>query len=108
MGKELIFSGCGIVCSDCEWYKGEKDTECLGCPEVKGRPFWGECQTYACVEEHGVRHCGLCEEFPCDKFVEMYDPSQGPVSAVVRAGILAYRTKHGDEKAAELSRRIGH
>lgn len=32
----------------------------------------------------------------------------GPVSAAIRAGILAYRAKHGDEKAAERARKIQH
>ncbi|UCH58018.1 MAG: DUF3795 domain-containing protein [Candidatus Bathyarchaeota archaeon] len=108
MADGLIFSVCGLICDDCEYFKGEKEPRCLGCTAHGGKPFWGECPTYACVEEHGVDHCGLCGEFPCDRFVEMYDPSQGQVSAVVRAGILAYRAKHGDEKAAELSRKIGH
>jgi hypothetical protein len=36
----------------------------------------------------------------------MYDPAHGPASAVLRAGLLAYRARHGDEKAVELSRKI--
>lgn len=108
MSKNVIFTGCGLICDDCEYYKGEKEPKCPGCIAKEGKPFWGECGTYACLEEHGAEHCGLCGEFPCDKFVEQYDPSQGPVSAVTRAGVLAYRAKHGDEKAAELVRKIGH
>jgi hypothetical protein len=102
------FSGCGILCSDCEFYTGEKDPKCSGCIEQAGKPFWGTCGTYECMEEHNVEHCGLCNEFPCDKFIDQYDPSHGAVSAVIRAGILSYRAKHGDEKAAELARRIAH
>ncbi len=51
-----------------------------------------------------ARHCGVCEDFPCDKFVSQYDPNdpEGQRSAVYRAGIESYRAKHGDEKAAEL------
>jgi hypothetical protein len=106
MVGDLIFSGCGIVCSDCEFYTGEKEPKCLGCAVQKGKPFWGECPLYSCIGEHGVVHCGLCEEFPCNKFMDAFDPSQGPVSSAIRAGILAYRARHGDEKAVELVRKI--
>ena len=34
-----------------------------------------------------------------------FDPREGPVNAVVRAGLLAYRNRHGDGKAVELTRR---
>jgi len=106
MAKDLIFTGCGLVCNDCEYYIGEKAPKCPGCSQVKGKPFWGECGLYSCIEEHGVEHCGLCNEFPCDKFIGQYDPSHGPSNAVLRAGLLAYRAKHGDEKAAELAQKI--
>lgn len=108
MGEGLIFSCCGTICDDCEYFKGEKEPVCPGCTAHEGKPFWGECQTYACAGEHGVTHCGLCAEFPCDKFVDTFDPSHGQVSSVIRAGILAYRAKHGDEKAAELARKVAH
>jgi len=54
-----------------------------------------------------VRHCGACVEFPCDKFVETFDPNnpEGSRNAVYRAGIEAYRARHGDEKATILSRK---
>ena len=39
------------------------------------------------MEKKEVRHCGLCEEFPCDLFMDSYDPSKGLVSSVARAGI---------------------
>jgi len=100
------FSPCGIVCDDCAWFKGERDTLCEGCSELKGEPFWGECETYSCTEERGVEHCGGCDDFPCVDFMERYDPHIGPKHSVQRAGILAYREKYGDEKAAELARRI--
>lgn len=104
----MMFSGCGILCSDCEYYTGAKNPKCTGCTKQAGKPFWGVCGTYACMQEHSVTHCGICEDFPCDKFINQYDPSQGPISAVLRAGILAYRAKYGDEKAASLAKKIQH
>jgi len=108
MSNGYIFSGCGTVCNNCEWYKGTKEPRCPGCTALKGKPFWGECGVYACTKGKDVEHCGVCGEFPCTKFIEQYDPSHGPVSAVVRAGILAYRARHGDAKAVELARKIGY
>jgi hypothetical protein len=108
MVEGVIFSGCGTVCDDCEYFKGEREPRCEGCNAREGRPFWGECPTYSCVAEHGVEHCGLCDEFPCDKFMGMYDPEHGQKSSITRAGLLAYRAKHGDEKAIELARKMGH
>ncbi len=96
------FSPCGIVCDDCGWFKGEKEPHCEGCSSVEGKPFWGECETYSCVEERGIEHCGECDRFPCSDFMDRYDPDEGKVNAVKRAGILAYRKQHGEEKAAEL------
>jgi hypothetical protein len=106
MTESLIFSGCGTICNDCEYYKGEKSPQCTGCNQVKGKPFWGECKLYACIIKHEVEHCGLCDEFPCDLFINQYDPSHGPSSAVLRAGLLAYRAKHGDLKTVKLARSI--
>jgi hypothetical protein len=100
------FSGCGTLCGDCEWFKGEREPHCPGCSEMEGKPFWGSCSLYSCIKERDVEHCGLCDEFPCDRFIDAYDPSKGPRSAVLRAGILAYRARHGDAKAVELFRKI--
>ena len=105
---DMIFSGCGTLCNDCEYFKGEKNPQCLGCTIQKGKPFWGECRIYTCIEEHGVEHCGLCGEFPCDRFIDTFDPNHGQISSVIRTGILAYRARQGDEKAIVLIRKTKH
>ncbi len=61
--------------------------------------------TYACAKEHGVEHCGLCREFPCKEFMERFDPSKGPANSLMRAGLLAYRAKHGDKATVEILRK---
>lgn len=99
------FSPCGIVCSDCPWNKGEMEPKCPGCTAVDGKPFWGTCLTYSCVKEHGVDHCGQCEEFPCKEYMTRFDPREGPANSLMRAGLLAYRVKHGDEEAVKLWRK---
>jgi len=100
------FSSCGIVCDSCDWFTGEKQPRCPGCETVEGKPFWGDCETYACVKERGVDHCGKCGVFPCDGFMSRYDPREGQENAVLRTGLLAYRARHGDEKTLELVRKI--
>lgn len=61
-----------------------------------------------CNMDHSVGHCGVCGDFPCDLFVDQYDPNNpdGQKDAIVRAGILAYRAKHGDSKAVDLLRKV--
>lgn len=50
----------------------------------------------------------MCGQFPCGQLASHYDPDnpQGQRNAVIRIGILAYRTKHGDEKAIELAEKL--
>jgi len=108
MSDKFIFSGCGSVCSNCENFKGNREPRCPGCFALKGKPFWGECVTYACMKDNGVEHCGVCGKFPCDNFIEHFDPSLGLISSVIRAGILAYRKRNSDAKAVELARKIGY
>jgi len=97
-----LFSPCGINCASCPWYKGEMEPKCASCYAVEGKPFWGTCKAFSCAAEHGVEHCGLCSDFPCREFMTRYDPREGPENALMRAGLLAYRAKYGDEDALEL------
>lgn len=101
-------SRCGESCHDCSYFVGDKKPSCPGCGESGGRPFWGECRIYSCTESHQIAHCGVCDEFPCDGFVNHFDPnnSEGQRNALLRAGILAYRAKQGEQKAAELAAKV--
>ena len=56
-----------------------------------------------------VDHCGLCGDFPCDDLINHYNKNNphGQRNAVTRAGVLAYLSKHGDEQALELLRKLG-
>jgi len=107
--EDALLTGCGEFCGSCPYYLGEKPIRCLGCSAQRGRPFWGECKIYSCIDSHEVSHCGLCTAFPCDQFVNHYDPNnpEGQRNAAVRAGVLAYRAKHGDEKTLALIQKLG-
>ncbi len=104
-----LFSVCGRYCGSCVWYLGERASTCPSCESHVGRPSWGECRTYACVQEHNVEHCGLCGEFPCDHLMHYYDPENpaGPRNAAARVALNAYRARHGDAKALEYLRKVG-
>lgn len=108
MRNDVHFSICGALCSDCPSYKGEDEHSCLGCAATQGKPWWGRCKVYECYEGKGVDHCGLCSDFPCKLFISHYDPDnpEGQKNAVIRVGVLAYRVKHGDDKAVELLRKV--
>ena len=97
-----LLTVCGSDCGHCPNYSGEKQPKCAGCTALKGKPFWatGVCGIYACADKNSVSHCGVCKEFPCEQFISHYDPNnpEGQRNAATRAGVLAYRAKHGDEK----------
>jgi len=106
--EQDLLNGCGEFCGTCAYYTGEKQPPCPGCASHKGRPFWGVCKVYDCIADHGVEHCGKCEEFPCDSFIGHYEESapEGQRNAVFQAGLLAYRARHGDRKMLELLRKL--
>jgi len=105
MEKELL-APCGTYCGSCAYYTKERTPHCSGCATHEGHPFWGDCKLYACAKDHEVEHCGLCKEFPCDLFVNQYDPEYGQKSAFTRAGLLAYRKKAGTDKYNEMVRKL--
>jgi len=101
-----ILAPCGIHCGYCSYFKKERSPHCPGCYTQKGHPFWGECKLFSCAASHGAEHCGLCTDFPCELFVDQYDPEHGQKSAFMRAGLLAYRKKAGTEKYIEMVKKL--
>jgi hypothetical protein len=106
MMSENYLAPCGAYCGTCKFLNREETPNCSGCGSQEGLLFWGNCKVYACAEEHRVNHCGDCEAFPCDLFVDQYDPSHGPKSAFTRAGLLAYRKKAGNQKYIEIAMKL--
>ena len=101
-----LLAPCGSYCGTCEFLNREEKPSCSGCGNQKGHPFWGECRLYACAKEHKTEHCGLCQDFPCELFVNQFDPAHGQRSAFTRAGLLAYRKKAGTEKYVEMVKKL--
>ena len=65
---------CGLCCLDCSEY--EKSCKGKTCFEQKGEMFWGKCDLFeCCVNKRRLKHCGLCDAFPCKLFISHNDPS---------------------------------
>ena len=90
---------CGAYCKNCIAYKDI----CEGCVETGGKPYYSErlnrdvCPVWACAERRKIEHCGLCEEFPSDEFLDCYSRRRGIITVLRRAGLLALRKKIGDD-----------
>ena len=97
---KLRLAACGVDCSVCgtynkehdikaaeslvEWYRRQGWIEinegaeavqknppfCKGCWEKSENNFSGGCHIRACCEEKGINHCGDCDVFPCEKYIE--------------------------------------
>jgi len=100
-----LVAPCGAYCGTCKFLDREEQPSCSGCGGQNGQPFWGRCKLHACVKDR-VEHCGACEEFPCDLFVESFDPAHGQKSAFTRAGLLMYRRRAGTQRFVEMSERL--
>ena len=81
--KDLA-AACGLYCGDCEHFK----SQCRGCGQVQGKPFWTAqfgvevCPLYGCcINEKQLELCGLCDEFPCETFNSLRDPSMSDEEA---------------------------
>lgn len=77
--KKRYFTACGLDCRECNYFS----TECPGCNSISGAPFWvgfvdsAICSIFdCCILGKNLDHCGHCNEFPCDIFldVEKLDP----------------------------------
>jgi hypothetical protein len=95
---------CGIYCGECEY---REKTNCPGCVQARGSPFWGACRVAECCLANGLDNCGLCDEFPCDKLKEFaYDEEQGDngerirnLEAWKRAGFESWLESRADHPA---------
>ena len=58
-----VQSRCGLLCDGCPYRESHG---CLGCIELRGKPFWGECPVAKCCQDRGLSHCGECADIPCE------------------------------------------
>ena len=99
---------CGLYCGTCEYF----ENQCQGCGHQKGKPFWTVqmkvevCPLYdCCINKKQLEHCGLCDEFPCESFTELRDPTLSEEAAKedlrMRQNELMKRKEIGTERWLE-------
>jgi hypothetical protein len=78
MVDEKLAPPCGLMCVSCPFL----GKNCRGCGYVEGKPFWTDeyhievCPIYNCsMNRKNLEHCGLCDELPCEIFLELKDPN---------------------------------
>jgi hypothetical protein len=78
MENTILATPCGLFCGDCEFL----GNLCRGCEQVQGKPFWTAqfkfefCPLYdCCFNQKQLEHCGMCNDFPCNTFNLLRDPS---------------------------------
>ena len=97
--EKLELPPCGAFCENCHAYK----KLCAGCTNTRGKPFFLKdmnlevCPVWECANKLEIEHCGVCKKFPCDKFLQWYDPKRGIITALRRAGLLALRKRIGNK-----------
>jgi hypothetical protein len=67
---ENMIGMCGANCKECDW---REVMECKGCQKSNGKLFWGECRVANCSSLKDLKHCGHCNELPCEKLQMSYD-----------------------------------
>ena len=88
---------CGACCLSCA---PAKAGSCRGCAYELGRTPHGECAIFQCaLVIHGIEHCGLCPDFPCELFRALIDPADLPrrIAALERRreiGTVAWIEEH--------------
>ena len=91
---------CGVYCKNCIAYKDA----CKGCVETGGKPYYSKlmnrdvCPVWVCADKRKVEHCGMCDEFPSDVYLDCYSRRRGITTVLRRAGLLALRRKIGDKE----------
>lgn len=92
---------CGSYCKNCLYFKRK---ECSGCVETNGKPFYIDqtekdiCPVWECAIGRKVKHCGECDDFPCDMYLDWYCPKMGRTGTLRCAGLLTLRRKIGDKE----------
>jgi hypothetical protein len=104
--NEKLVAPCGTYCGICSFLNRKEKPSCSGCGNQNGELFWGKCKLYPCAKDRKKEHCGMCEDFLCDLFVNQFDPAHGQKSAFTRAGLLAYRRRAGTQKFIEMSEKL--
>src|SRR3972149_2438298 len=92
------FAGiCGIYWEGSAWY----DVLPADCATQGDVDLGKLCPVYACAQERGVAHCGMCSDFPCYLLVNLAAQTGGNDTRIESA---VRRTEMGDKRGAEGGR----
>ena len=70
LNDQDLIAPCGLYCGECEAFQ---DGRCGGCISRKGLclKYTEICKIYSCcIDGRGLRFCGECQDFPCEKFTK--------------------------------------
>lgn len=62
---------CGMPCALCSRHRASGQSRCPGCSE--DGYYTDACKAHHCCRDKGVRHCGLCGDYPCKRLGGMGD-----------------------------------
>ena len=63
-----LFSACGLNCGLCPRYYTEGESRCPGCGGEDFSLKHPSCGILSCCRRHGQQYCGLCEQYPCNRY----------------------------------------
>lgn len=73
LNNQDLIAPCGLYCGECSAFQSGS---CGGCISRQGLclKYTKICKIYSCcVAERGLRVCGQCQEFPCEKLKMFFD-----------------------------------
>lgn len=89
--RRRLAAACGHDCGACDV---AQDGLCCGCGYQLGQTQHGECAVFeCCVMGHGLEHCGVCVDFPCQVFLA----HAAPLAVARRYRALCRRAEIGTE-----------
>lgn len=68
---EYPYGYCGMTCALCSRFRTEGKSRCLGCSN--DGYYTDVCKVHHCCRDKGVRHCVVCDVFPCERVEKMGD-----------------------------------
>jgi len=98
----MKYPPCGRFCEVCQ-----SRELCGGCVETDGKPFHLKgkvCPLWECAQKSNIEDCAQCSKFPCEKFLNWYNPAYGKKSVLPYVGLVFIRKKLGTEEWKKWAR----
>lgn len=79
---DYAYGYCGMPCALCTRYRTSGKSKCPGCSH--NGYYTDSCKVHHCCQEKGLKHCGMCAEFPCVRLDKMNDFSDLDTNNVMK------------------------